>query len=326
MSIDVAARVNDEMTEAISRHPDRFAGFATLAFADPKGSAVELKRAVTSLGLKGVLVNGIQDGGRFLDDPFFWLVLETAEALGVPIYLHPAEAPHAVFKAYYSGLKPGQAELLATSGWGWHVETGLHALRLIIAGVFVRFPTLQVVIGHDGEAIPFFLDRASDKLTKISRLPKSVADYFVENFYVTTSGMFTYPPLLCLLQTVGADRVIFSVDYPYGSTDEARRVLGAGAAQPGGPREGQPPERRAPTRAVVPLVPDRPLRRYVQGGPGPAGRPRSAANCRPDVPEIHLVQGPPHSALGPGRGRHAAWPCCNAMARWRRRVRLLQFS
>ena len=222
VSIDVAARVNDEMTEAISRHPDRFAGFATLAFADPKGSAVELERAVTSLGLKGVLVNGIQDGGRFLDDPFFWPVLETAEALGVPIYLHPAEAPHAVFKAYYSGLKPGQAELLATSGWGWHVETGLHALRLIIAGVFVRFPTLQVVIGHDGEAIPFFLDRASDKLTKISRLPKSVADYFVENFYVTTSGMFTYPPLLCLLQTVGADRVIFSVDYPDGFTDEAR--------------------------------------------------------------------------------------------------------
>ena len=148
VSIAVAARVNDELAEAIALHPDRFAGFATLAFADPKASAVELERAVTSLGLKGVLVNGIQEGGRFLDDPCFWPVFETAAALGVPVYLHPAETPHAVFNAYYSGLKSGLAELLATSGWGWHVETGLHALRLIIAGIFVRFPTLQFVIGH----------------------------------------------------------------------------------------------------------------------------------------------------------------------------------
>ena len=233
VSIAVAARVNDELAEAIALHPDRFAGFATLAFADPKASAVELERAVTSLGLKGVLVNGIQEGGRFLDDPCFWPVFETAAALGVPVYLHPAETPHAVFNAYYSGLKSGVAELLATSGWGWHVETGLHALRLIVGGIFVRFPSLQFIIGHMGEAIPFFLVRASEKLTRVSGLPRSVADYFVENFYVTTSGMFTYPPMLCLLQVLGADRVIFSVDYPYASADDARMFWDAVPLSPG---------------------------------------------------------------------------------------------
>jgi len=228
--ISRAAAVNDELAAAIAQQPDRFAGFATLAFGDPEGSAAELERAVTSLGFKGALVSGIQ-GGRFLDDAFFWPIFECAEALKVPIYLHPAEPPAAVRGAYYSGLDPVAAQMLATSAWGWHVENGLHALRLIVGGVFDQFPGLQFIIGHMGEAVPFYLARAEQHLKAIP-LRQPLTDCFVEHFYVTTSGMFTYPPLLCLLLVVGADRVIFSVDYPYSAAKEGRAFIDAAPMSP----------------------------------------------------------------------------------------------
>jgi predicted TIM-barrel fold metal-dependent hydrolase len=219
-----AARANDELAAAIAEHPDRFAGFALLPWADPPAAAAELERAVRTLGFKGALVNGMQQG-LFLDDQRFWPVFAAAEALGVPIYLHPGEPPDAVRQAYYGGLPPATAQLLATAGWGWHVDTGLHVLRLMLSGLFDHFPGLRIIVGHMGEAVPFFLARSTDNLTGPAGLRRPLSEYFLEHFYVTTSGMFTYPPLLCLLLVVGADRVVFSVDYPYSDNARGRAFM-----------------------------------------------------------------------------------------------------
>ncbi len=227
----VARAFNDRLAEAIAAHPDRFAGFAALATADPDAAAGELARAVQELGFKGALVNG-RTRERFLDEQFFWPIFESAEALGVPIYVHPMPPPQAVYDAYYSGFGDEVGFMLAAPAWGWHIETGLHALRLILAGVLDRFPALQLVIGHMGEAVPFMLARASDVLSGgtalgpvRTRLELSVEEYFRRNFHITTSGLFTDPPLLCALEAVGPDRILFAVDHPFSDGAEARRFL-----------------------------------------------------------------------------------------------------
>ncbi len=231
-AVPLASEANDVLADAIARHPDRFSGFAALPTPAPDAAAGELERAVTKLGLRGALING-RTNGRFLDDTFFWPIFECAEHLGVPIYLHPALPPAAVREACYEGLPPSASHWLSTAAWGWHVDTGLHALRLIAAGVFDRFPKLQIVIGHMGEAIPFMLERTSMTLAKrVTGLQREVKDYFVENFYVTTSGFFSTAPLLCLLLVVGADRVIFAVDYPYSSNEEGRAFLESAPLSP----------------------------------------------------------------------------------------------
>jgi predicted TIM-barrel fold metal-dependent hydrolase len=209
----------------MAAHPDRFRGFATLPTPDPKAAADELERTVTRLGFKGAMINGLT-GDRFLDDRFFWPILERAHDLGVPVYLHPGLPPAAVRETYYSGLTPTLNHWLSVAAWGWHIETGLHALRLIAAGTFDRFPRLQIVIGHMGEAIPFMLGRTNMTLSKdVTNLERTVKEYFVENFYITTSGFFSNAPLLCALEVVGADRMIFSVDYPYSTNEEGRLFL-----------------------------------------------------------------------------------------------------
>jgi predicted TIM-barrel fold metal-dependent hydrolase len=223
--IALAFDCNDAMAEVVRTHPDRYAGFAILPLQEPEAAAAELERAVTKLGMKGTLINGTING-HFLDDAHFRPILAAAEALGVPIYLHPAPPPPAVFEAYYHGLPAEVAGSLARAGWGWHVETGLHSLRLVVAGVFDRYPKLQVIIGHMGENLPFSLARADDRLTPAAPyLQRRVADYLRENFYITTSGYFTAPPLICALLTFGADRLIFAVDYPFSPNAVGRAFL-----------------------------------------------------------------------------------------------------
>jgi predicted TIM-barrel fold metal-dependent hydrolase len=224
-AVPLAREANDLLAEAIARHPDRFGGFATLPTPAPEAAADELERAVTKLGFKGAAINGRTDG-RFLDDSFFWPIFERTAHLGVPIYLHPAPPLARVREEYYSGLPPAAGHWLSVAGWGWHVETGLHALRLVLAGVFDSFPRLQLIIGHMGEAIPFMLDRTNMTLSQpVTGLEREVKDYFLQNFHYTTSGFFSFPPLLCLLLVIGVDRVIFSVDYPYSSNQEGRAFL-----------------------------------------------------------------------------------------------------
>jgi predicted TIM-barrel fold metal-dependent hydrolase len=193
--VKLAREANDQLAAAVAAHPDRFAGFATLPMTKPEAAADELERAVRSLGLKGPMIHGTTNG-RFLDDPAFLPVLERAAALSVPIYLHPAQPPAPVREAYYSDLDPAVGFVLSTSGWGWHSEVGIHALRLILAGVFDRLPTLQIIIGHMGEMIPFMLARIDDTLTPMAKqLQQPVPEYFLHHFHITTSGFFTDPPL-----------------------------------------------------------------------------------------------------------------------------------
>lgn len=223
--IPLASRVNNEMAEAIARYPTRLAGFATLPMADPAAAANELERAVKQLGFKGAMINGMPQG-RFLDDTRFDPVLERAEALDVPLYLHPAPPPKAVEEVYFSGLEPGLGRILSIAGWGWHAEEGLHAIRLMASGVFDRHPQLQIIIGHMGEMIPFFLARISAAVSRAAKgLQHSIEDYFHRNVYITTSGLFTAPPLYLALAVVGADRIMFSIDYPFSSTEQGREYL-----------------------------------------------------------------------------------------------------
>ena len=231
LDADVAVRLargaNDLLGHFIARHPGRFAGLAMLPTPAPERAADELERAVKEIGLKGALVNG-RTGGRFLDDRFFWPFFERAEQLGVPVYVHPGVPPSTVREASYEGLSPAASHWLAVAAWGWHVDTGLHALRLMAAGLFDRFPKLQVILGHMGEALPFMLARTNMTLSRrVTGLEREVRDYFTLNFHVTTSGFFTNGPLLCLLDTMPVDRVMFAVDYPYSNNEEGRAFLDA---------------------------------------------------------------------------------------------------
>jgi predicted TIM-barrel fold metal-dependent hydrolase len=210
------------LAAAVARHPDRFAGFAALPTAAPQAAADELHRTVTELGFRGAMING-HTSGRFLDQPFFWPILGMAQQLDVPIYLHK-DPPAAVYSAYYADLSPAAARVLSTGAWGWHVDTGMHIMRMIVGRVFDEFPGLQVIIGHMGECIPFMLGRATDGIAEVG-LPHSLTDYVRDNLYFTTSGFVTAPPLVCLLAGVSIDRVMFAADYPYGDAHQAREFL-----------------------------------------------------------------------------------------------------
>ena len=230
-AIPVARAFNDRIAEAIAAHPERFAGFAALPTADPAASAAELARAVRELGFKGALING-RTRERFLDDEFFWPMFEAAEALDAPIYLHPMPPPQAVYDAYYAGFGDAVGFMLGAPAWGWHIEIGLHALRLILAGVFDRFPKLQLIIGHMGEVIPFMLARIDETLGGRLALDPArpqielpIHEYFERNFRITTSGLFTDPPLRCAIDTLGVDKVLFSVDHPCSDGATARQCI-----------------------------------------------------------------------------------------------------
>jgi predicted TIM-barrel fold metal-dependent hydrolase len=223
----LAHDANDKLADAVRAHPERLAGFAALALQEPEKAAAEFERSVRKLGFKGTLIHGTTKG-VFLDDPRFTPIFEVAQALDVPIYLHPTLPPKAVEDAYFGGL-PGQTGFfLSTAAWGWHVETGTHCLRLIVSGLFDRFPKLNIIIGHMGEDLPFSIARAEGVLAReTTHLKRKVSEYFQENFYITTSGYFTVPPLLCTMQVVGADRLLFSVDYPYSPNTVGRKFLDA---------------------------------------------------------------------------------------------------
>ncbi len=220
----LARDVNDELAAAVKARPERLASFAMLGLKDPGAAAAELERCVTKLGFRGALVDGTV-GGLFLDDAGFLPVFETAARLGVPVYLHPAPPPEIVQKAYFSGLREPLGMLLSIAGWGWHAETGLHTLRLIVSGLFDKAPGLQLIIGHMGEGLPYALARSSGILSGPAKLQRPVADYFKTNIHVTTSGYFTLPPLKCALEVVGIERMMFSVDYPFSPNTKGRDFL-----------------------------------------------------------------------------------------------------
>jgi predicted TIM-barrel fold metal-dependent hydrolase len=223
--IAIARESNDFLADVVKNNPKRFAAFAALPVAAPEQAADELDRRIRRQGFKGTLING-HSRGRYLDDRFFWPILERAEALNVPIYLHPTIPPKPVVDALYSGFSPAVSWVFAAPGWGWHIETSVHLIRMVLGGVFDRYPKLQVVIGHLGEGIPFMLPRMNRMMPKeMTKLRRPLAAYLRENVHYTFSG-FNFPAtFLDLMLEVGAERIMFSADYPYGSMMEARTFL-----------------------------------------------------------------------------------------------------
>jgi predicted TIM-barrel fold metal-dependent hydrolase len=230
-SVPLARALNDRVASAVAAHQDRFQALANLPTPDPAAAAVEAERAVSELGFCGVMISG-QTGGRFLDAPEYDDLLGTIEELGVPLYLHPGYPPPAVAEIYFGGLEPPVRQALSTAAWGWHAETGLHVLRLAASGVFDRHPGLQVVVGHMGENLPFSLMRADAVLGAARPGERSVAAIVREHVHITICGYPTLPPLLCALAVFGADRILFSVDYPFGDAAVHTRFLAEAPISP----------------------------------------------------------------------------------------------
>jgi len=213
-AVELANRVNDLIAEACRRHPDRFQGFAALPTPDPDAAPRELERAVRELGLKGALVCG-RTRERHLDHPALRPMLAKAAELRVPLFIHPQTPLAAVREANYAGISDRADLALAAFGLGWHYEAGLQWVRMAAAGVFDELPDLQIILGHWGEVVLFYLERISPIFERALDLRRPLADYARDNLYVTGSGMWSEPYLLRCLDIVGPERLLFSTDFPY---------------------------------------------------------------------------------------------------------------
>ncbi len=223
-AVAMARDTNDYLADAVKKHPKRFAGFAAVPTGAPKQAVEELERRIKD-GFKGAVING-HNRGRYLDDKFYWPILECAEALNAPIHLHPTPPPQAVIDASYGGFSPMVTDMLAGGAWGWHIETAVHIIRMVCGGVFDRFPKLQFVIGHMGEGLPFFFQRLDIIPVATTKLKHPISHYLKNNVHYTFSGM-NYPGVFqnLLIELGGADRIMFSADYPYQSMTWARDFL-----------------------------------------------------------------------------------------------------
>ncbi len=218
-----ARAANDFLTTVISEHPGRFQGLAAVPLQDPRQAAAELRRAVQELGLCGALVND-HTLGHYLDEPQYEPFWETLQDLGVALYIHPNPVPSDEWNVLqgYPGLDHGT--------WGWNHRTGGHALRLIFGGVFDKFPGARIILGHMGEFLPaqlFRIDiRYPDLDPKLQKqLKKLPSEYFGTNIAITTSAVFSHQALTDAIQMIGIDNVMFSIDYPFESTEPAAEFI-----------------------------------------------------------------------------------------------------
>jgi len=212
-AVRLARDANDRLAKVIAARPDRFAGFAALPTPDPKAAAAELERTISELGFKGAMVHGLTNG-VFFDDKRFWPIFERAQALDVPLYVHPA-APHsAVVDAYYKDYVKDFPAIL-NAAWGFTVETATQGIRLVLSGVFDAYPDLKIILGHMGEGLPFLLWRIDHALSRPGNRRIAFREQFSRHFYITTSGNFSTPALLCSMMELGVDRILFSVDWPF---------------------------------------------------------------------------------------------------------------
>jgi predicted TIM-barrel fold metal-dependent hydrolase len=212
-SIHLAQQTNDFVASIIKNNPARFQGFAALPTPDPKEAAKELERSINNLGLKGAMVFG-RTREKNLDHKDFWSLFECAEALNIPLFIHPQIPQKAIRDIYYSGFDNDVELAFSTYGLGWHYEAGIQFVRLVLAKVFDRFPNLQIILGHWGEVILFYLERLAS-LNRTAKLNKPFIDYVRQNLYVTSSGMLSNSYLQRSVEIIGADRILFSSDYPY---------------------------------------------------------------------------------------------------------------
>lgn len=226
LAVGLCREANNLLASLIAKHPDRFAGFALLPVADPVAAADELERCVRELGFKGAMLNGSFNGLLF-DNERFYPIYERAEMLGVPVFMHPAIIASDVANYYYrsDAWSPVAAAMFATAGYGWHVDSGITVLRMIMSGLFERYPKLQIISGHWGELVPFYLNRLDDQQSKTLNLPRKISDYYKSNIHIAPSGLFSEAQLKYAIEAVGADRIIYSADYPFLTDKNTRRFL-----------------------------------------------------------------------------------------------------
>ena len=221
-AVAMATRVNDRLAAIVAKNPTRFAGFAALPTAVPEAAADELERTA-KLGFKGAMLHGLSNG-EFLDDKKFWPIFARAEKLDLPIYLHPSQPHPDVIKTYYAGYVK-DFPMLPRATWGYTVETATLAIRLVLSGVFEQHPKLKIILGHLGETLPFLVWRVDHTLARPGQKSVSFRDVFCNNFYVTTSGNFSNPALLCCVMEMGIDRILFAVDWPFVMTPPATKWM-----------------------------------------------------------------------------------------------------
>ena len=200
---------NNKLAAACKQNPNRLAAFAYLPMGDPAAAADELERTVKDLGFVGALINNNADDGSFYDDKKYWSVFAKAVELDVPIYIHPS---YPIDSSHYAGnFSPAAKVMMAASGWGWHSECGLHVLRLFASGLFDKYPTFKLVIGHMGEMVPYMLDRIANTTRHWGRFERDLKTVWRENVWVTTSGLFTLAPFECLIKTTPVEHVMYAV-------------------------------------------------------------------------------------------------------------------
>ncbi len=205
-------RVNDRLNAVVAANPQRFAAFASLPTAVPEAAADELERTA-GLGFKGAMLHGLANG-VFLDDKRFWPIYARAEKLDLPIYLHPSLPNAEVTRIYYQDYVK-DFPMVARPAWGYTVETATLAIRLVLSGVFEKHPKLKIILGHLGETLPFLVWRIDQALARPGNKALSFRDIFCKNFYITTSGNFSNPALLCCVMEMGIDHILFAVDWPF---------------------------------------------------------------------------------------------------------------
>lgn len=209
----LAQATNDRLHGVIDRNPERYAGFAALPTMDPAAAADELERTVAHLGFKGAMIHG-RTRDEFHDLPKFWPIYERAQALDVPIYIHPGPPHPAMVQAYYADYL-SDFPTLNSAAWGFTIDTATQVVRLILSGVFDAYPDLKIIVGHMGEAIPYLVDRIEESINRPGGKAVGFKDLFTRHFWITTSGHFSTPALMCALLELGIDRILFSVDWPY---------------------------------------------------------------------------------------------------------------
>ena len=212
-AVSITKRVNDRLADFCDSNPGRFAAFAALPVSHPNEAASELERAVVKRAFKGAMIHGLSEG-EFLDAKKFWPIFERAAKLEVPIYLHPSVPHPAVIDSYYKDYV-GDFPMFTRAAWGFTVETATQAIRLVLSGIFDKYPNLKIILGHLGETLPFLMWRVDHALSRPGGKSIKFRDAFCNHFYVTTSGNFSNPALLCCVQELGVDRILFAVDWPY---------------------------------------------------------------------------------------------------------------
>lgn len=226
-SVQLCRQANDELAAAIKKYPTRFAGFAVLPVGNPQAAADELLRAVKQLGFVGASLNGAYNG-RFYDEPEFYPIFEKAAELNVPIYFHPGFPDEKAADYYYKGenIPTAVSAVFSSFGYGWHVDVGVHMIRMILSGIFDKLPNLKLITGHWGELVPYYFDRIDETIPQsLTGFTRKFSEIYKEHVYITPSGIASRGPAILAIGEMGADHVLWSHDFPYIKRDDVKDFL-----------------------------------------------------------------------------------------------------